>query len=221
MPKETVTQDPGTKKQSTNASFERKAAVLPSVTPFDFAKIPGWGEGAVDNFNCGVARGTEEELVAVAKAEGLEAKLEGTEIPGIYEMKVELFSHRLPDSKLPMKDFIARYPSLKVTGFLEDWSPALEVWTAYSESGYPFVTEAKAVGHFDNKSDLCWHEEIRPTEDYATSFRFVQSGKQLIIISSYFVHGNLLRRGRESYQIRTSRGPESEVTVYTVSEKDG
>ena len=180
MSGETVTKGPGTKKQSANAP-DRKAAALPSIPPFDFAQIPGWREDAVDNFTCGVARGTEEELTAAAKAEGLEARLESTEIPGIYEMKVELFSRRLPDSKLPMKDFIERHPSLKVTGFLEDWSPALEVWTAYSESGYPYVTEAKAVGHFDNKSDLCWHEEIRPTEDCSKRFNFTQSGVPMSI----------------------------------------
>ena len=175
MPRETVTQDFNTQKGSAKGSLEQKTAALPSIAPFDFAQIPGWREGFVANFTCGMARGTEEELMAAAKAEGFDAKLEGTETPGIFEMKVELFS-RYPGSILPMKDFIGRYPSLKVTGFLEDRSPALEVWIAYSESGYPYVTEAEAVGHFDNKSDLCWHEEIRPTEDYSTRFHFIQSG---------------------------------------------
>jgi hypothetical protein len=180
MSRETITQDSNTQKGSANASFEQKTAALPSIAPFDFEQIPGWREGFVANFTCGMARGTEEELMAAAKAEGFDAKLEGTEIPGIFEMKVELFS-RHPDSKLPMKDFIVRYPSLKVTGFLEDRSPALEVWIAYSESGYPYVTEAEAVGHFDNKSDLCWHEEIRPTEDYSTRFHFIQSGELMSV----------------------------------------
>ncbi len=175
MPEKTVTQDPGTKKLNADAPLDRKEAALPSIAPFDYAQIPGWREGAVDNFTRGVARGTEEELMVAAKAEGFSAKLEGTEIPGIFEMQVDL-SFCLANDSLPMKDFIGRYPGLKVTGFLEDRSPALEVWTAYSESGCPFVTEAEAVGHFDNKSDLRWHDEIRATEDYSTRFQFIQSG---------------------------------------------
>lgn len=153
----------------------------PELKPFDYSVLKGWGNSnwkgtGVNCFSNGVARGTAEELDALAEeAHCPGAQMKPTKIPGIFEMSLKNFFD-YNDGNLYLKDVIEKHPSLKIVGFIEDWSPALEVWVLYSESGYPFVTEGKRVGHFDDHSDSPWQWEHSPTEDFSEQFIFIQSG---------------------------------------------
>lgn len=201
------------------ANMSLQPEELPERKPFDYSVLKGWknrswkGAG-VDSFSNGVARGTAEELNALAEeADRLGAPLEPTQIPGIFEISLKNFFN-YNDGNLYLKDVIEKHPSLKVVGFIEDWSPALEVWVLYSESGYPFVTEGKRVGHFDDHSDLPWQWEYSPTEDFSDQFIFIQSGVPMTVRYKFpfrnkWMDGQYyIRKNGKTFRMTTNTAPQ-------------
>lgn len=149
--------------------------------PFDFKVISGWKTQEVSCFSNGVIRGKQDELKAVLREIGHEdVRLVQTSNPDIFEADLmNCFNYN--DGHLYLLDIIKQHPSLKVTGFLEDWSSARSVWILYSEAGYPYVTEGKIAGVFDLDSGYPWQWEFHPTKDFNTSFAFLQTGEEVVV----------------------------------------
>lgn len=71
---------------------------------------------------------------------------------------------------------IRQFPQLKFIGFYKR-SKDSSVFTVYSESGYPYLTEAVFVGNYDYKADSTWVNENSPDDDFTDSYIHINTGE--------------------------------------------
>ena len=136
---------------------------LPDVDPKKIEQGNHFYRSSEVCFSNGVARGLETDLRKVMERyQQFEAKPAQTRNPGIFELSMKKFFDYYPGAAY-LYDVIEKFPSLKIAGFIEDWSCG-EVHVAYSESGYGFVTDMRFAGTFDTKAEWSWHWEHGPTE---------------------------------------------------------
>ena len=89
----------------------------------------------------------------------------------------EFFLNDEDEIKLILKE----YPNLKAAMFLANFSRGT-VTTAYSKSGYPFVTNIYSAGECDFKSDSPWLWEHLPTEnEFHLSDWHIQTGERISV----------------------------------------
>ena len=156
-----------------SAPYTLTEAALPQFPAFSQV----FSEGCFSN---GMARGTKEDLLAVMEAcKQPRAKLQTTQIPGIFELNLGNF-FPYGDGRRYLADLIRDFPALKVAGFLEDWSTS-SVWIAYSESGCGHITHGKRINFFDPKSEYPWQWEYTPTENFKTRFTTIQTGDTVVV----------------------------------------
>ena len=136
---------------------------LPDMPPQKYEQQYNFHNRSEVCFSNGVARGPESDLRKLMDVyHHYNTKLTKTKIPNIFELSLKDFFDYYPGSAY-LNDVIKKFPTLKIAGFIEDWSCG-EVHVAYSESGYGFVTDTRFAGTFDTKADWSWHWEHGPTD---------------------------------------------------------
>lgn len=136
---------------------------LPEIAPIRYEQKRKYEDSSDICFSNGIARGPEAELRKVMEAYQQDTPIPvQTKIPGIFELSMKDYFN-YGDGNAYLYDVIKKFPELKITGFIEDWSCG-EVYVAFSESGYEYVTEQKFAGKFDTKADWNWQWEYGPTD---------------------------------------------------------
>lgn len=76
-------------------------------------------------------------------------------------------------------DLIEKFPALKVTGLIERWFQQ-EVYTVYSGSGFPGISEMAFGGYFDRRQeggDARWEWEYDMMQPIHVKFEWMQTGE--------------------------------------------